>query len=360
MAESTPSPNAAMVRNIIVGVATSVIGAATLYFLGINKSGQTTSAQPSFLETKEATVKGWKSYVSIDNIAFKNIQSVFNDYKQDQQLDNFKEGYLKEVHKFMTDLEDILKAPGMDNSFTSLLRRRQETEKDGEEKFSVFIDNLKTILSDNTMGMEDKQRKVLQENQKFLNMVKGVTARNITEVEGLAKVLNEKYGSAFDLNEFISYKEYKSNYSNTTNNTADNTNSAIYPQQDNGSRPVSTIPAQPQTSQHDQFSTANNSSANQNAGKEWNAGTFAGDWKNEGGMLHLDNKGFTWTWNDGKETSQGGWYTPDMKKIYFNIQKGYNQGYTWTFNLSDVTANSFTMQLENYAQYTYHLYKQGE
>lgn len=360
MAEAThnQNQNTAMVRNIIVGVATSVIGAATLYFLGINKTGQSTSAKNSFLETKEATVKGWKSYVSIDNIEFQNLKSINNDFAKDMQIDNLKENYLKEIHKFQADLEMLLKDESMDNTFISMLKRRQEAEKDGEGKLTTYLDNLKAILSDNTMGANDKQQRLLKENQRFTNIAKGMLERNATEVESLAKTLNEKYGQSFDLNEFLAYKDYKSGNTFANANQTENNISANNPQQDNATQPVSNIPTQPQTSQNDQYSTTNNQNINPNTNKEWNAGIFAGDWNNEGGVLHLDNKGFIWKWNDGKETSQGGWYTPDMKKIHFTIQKGYNAGYSWTFNISDLTSNSFTMQLENYAQYTYHLTKQ--
>lgn len=360
MAENTQNQNqnAAMLRNIIVGVTTSVIGAGVLFLLGINKGGQSTTPQTSFLEVKEATVKGWKSYMSIDNIANKNIQSISADFKRDLQLDNFKENYLKEVHKFEADVESILKDETMDNSFISMLKRRLDVEKDSESKLSTYIDNLKSILADNTMSTGDKQQRLAKEDQRFTNMAKGVIERDITEVEGLAKVLNDKYGPVFDLNESISYKEYKSGKFNTNGNPTDYTTSTTNPQQDNNVKPVSSIPVQPQTSQNDQYSAANNQNANQNASKEMNAGMFAGDWDNEGGTLHLDNKGFVWNWNDAKEASQGGWYTPDMKKIYFTIQKGYNQGYSWTFIISDLTPTSFNMQLENYNQYTYHLTKQ--
>jgi hypothetical protein len=360
MAESTPSPNAAMVRNIIVGVATSVIGAATLYFLGINKTGQSTSAKVSFYEEKEATIKGWKSYTTIDNIAYKNVQSVLKDFQNGLQPDNLnskleglKENYLKEVHKFQVDVVEILKDQTMDKSFVSLLSRRLDMEKDAEQKLTTYIDNIKAIAIDNTMGMEDKQKRWLKEDQQFQNIARGMLERENTELEGLAKVLNEKFGQVFDLNESIAYKEYKNgSFNNNNNRQTDYTTSANNPQQDNNAKPVSNIPAQPQNTPN-QYAANNNNNTNTGL----NAGMFGGDWRSEGGTLHLDNQGFSWQWNDGKGVSQGNW-RGDYQKMTLNITSGYNAGYSWTFILSDLTSNSFTMQLEGYAQYTYHQVKQ--
>jgi hypothetical protein len=358
MAESTPSANAAMVRNIIVGVATSVIGAATLYFLGINKTGQATSAKVSFYEGKEATIKGWKSYVTIDNIAYKNVQSVLKDFQNGLQPDNLsskleglKESYLKEVHKFQVDVVEILKDQAMDNSFVSLLNRRQDMEKDAEQKLTGYIDNLRTIAADNTMGVEDKQKRLLNEDHQFQNVARGMLERENTELEGLAKVLNEKYGQIFDLNESIAYKEYKSGNNNSDNRQADYTTSINNPQQDNSVKPVSNIPAQPQNTPN-QYAANNTTTTTTGL----TAGMFAGDWSSEGGTLHLDNQGFSWQWNDGKGVSQGNW-RGDYQKMTLNITSGYNAGYSWTFVLSNLTSNAFTMQLDGHSEYTYHQVK---
>src|SRR5262245_45556721 len=130
MSENTHNPNAAMIRNIIVGVTTSVLGAGALYFLGINKSGDSPSSKHSFLEAKEATTKGWKSYVTDDNIYYKNTISIFNDLQRSKQIDDYRDNLLKEMHKFQDDLSSILKDEDLDNSFVTMIKRRQDVEKE--------------------------------------------------------------------------------------------------------------------------------------------------------------------------------------------------------------------------------------
>jgi len=349
--ESKPNQNTAMVRNIIVGVATSVIGAATLYFLGINKSGQSsTSSQGSFLEVKEATTKGWKSYVTDDNIYYKNTLSIYNDLASNKKLDIYQDRMVKEVHKFTDDLESILKDQNLDNSFASLLKRRLEIQKEIEEKFTVYIGNIRSIMDDNTIPQDQKPQKIQREDQNYNSLTKGIIERGMTEVEDISKALADKYGQSFSLADVLIYQDYKKGtlYNNdNTNNSNTASNTATNPQLDNGIKPVSNIPPEP--------SSTSNYSAN-NTKNQLNAGMYAGEWTNEGGSLYFDNNGFSWEWNDGKVTSEGSWRAENYQLTMY-VTKGYNTGYSWTFNLSNITPTSFTMQLSNNTNYTYHMVK---
>ncbi|MEJ0104027.1 MAG: hypothetical protein WDO19_16325 [Bacteroidota bacterium] len=351
--ESKPNHNAAMIRNIIVGVATSVIGAASLYFLGINKSGQSgASSQGSFLEIKEATTKGWKSYVTADNIYYKNTVSIYNDLASNKKLDIYQERMLKEVHKFTDDLESILKDQSLDNSFASLLKRRLETQKEIEEKFTVYIGKIRAIMDDNTIPQDQRTQNLSSEDQNYDSIIKGILERAITEIEDISKTLADKYGQSFSLADVLIYQDYKKgtlfNDDNTNNPSTASTTTT--PQLDNGIKPVSNIPPEP--------SKTTNYSAN-NTTNQLNAGMYAGEWTNEGGSLYFDNKGFSWEWNDGKVTSEGSWRVENYQLTMY-VTKGYNTGFSWTFSLSDVTPTSFTMQLTNNSTYTYHMVKYND
>ena len=135
MADKAPNQNVAMVRNIIVGVSTSVIGAASLYFLGINKSGSSSaSSQGSLLEVKEATTKGWKEYIADDNIYYKNTSTITKGLQQDMNFGSYKTGILREMHKFQDDLNTIQKEDNLDKTFVTLLKRRLDLEKEIEDR----------------------------------------------------------------------------------------------------------------------------------------------------------------------------------------------------------------------------------
>lgn len=342
MADKAPNQNVAMVRNIIVGVSTSVIGAASLYFLGINKSGSSSaSSQGSFLEVKEATTKGWKEYIADDNIYYKNTSTITKGLQQDMNFGSYKTGILREMHKFQDDLNTIQKEDNLDKTFVTLLKRRLDLEKEIEEILPGHLDKFKNIMDGNDAN---KQQQLQQAYTKFMSDARSITERSVTEAEGLVKALNDKYGQLFDLNESLAYKDYKSG-----NNYSTNTNTGANP---NTTSPRTNIPAAPANSTVPAQNTANN---NTNNGQS-SAGMFAGDWSNEAGILHLDNNGFSWRWNDGNPTSSGGWRAQN-NQIAFYVTNGYSANTTQVFNIYNVTSNSFTIQLASNPSIVYNCVK---
>ncbi|MFI5134003.1 MAG: hypothetical protein ACHQEB_06690, partial [Chitinophagales bacterium] len=88
---ATPSPpstpptpasshSATMMRNIITGVITTVIGAVTVYFItqGFHKSDNSSAAD--ILLMKEVTTNAWKSYVSSENVFYNNWNIDIGNY----------------------------------------------------------------------------------------------------------------------------------------------------------------------------------------------------------------------------------------------------------------------------------------
>jgi len=346
MSEKAPNQNVTMVRNIIVGVSTSVIGAASLYFLGINKSGSSSSTQGTTIEIKEATTKGWKSYMASDNIYYKNTGTISQELQQTMNFADYKKSILREMHKYQDELETIKKEDNLDKTFVSMIDRRLDLEKETEEKLAGHLDQLKDIMDANDPG---KQQKLQQQYSKLVTDARSITQRNATETESLAKALNEKYGQLFDLDESLSYKDYKSGNKYSANaNTG--TTTANPPPISGGN-----IPPAPANSTTTPVQNVNNTTPNNTT--QLTAGFFAGSWSNEGGLLYLDNNGFSWRWNDGNPTSSGGWRAQNNQMIFY-VMNGYSANTEQLFNMYDVTATSFTLQLVRQPSIVYHCYKQ--
>lgn len=345
MADKSPNQNVAMVRNIIVGVSTSVIGAASLYFLGINKSGSSSaSSQGSFLEVKEATTKGWKEYMADDNIYYKNTTTLSKELQQDMNFGSYKTGILREMHKFQDDLNTLQKQDNLDKTFVTMIKRRLDLQKEVEEKLAGHLDNFKSIMDGND---PNKQQQLQQAYTKFMSDARSLNERSANEAEGLVKALNDKYGQLFDLNESLAYKDYKSggNYSANAN-TGNNPNTGTVPAN------KSNIPPAPANTITPQNTGVSNNNTKVSAG--WMGGT----WSNEAGILHLDNNGFSWRWNDGAATSTGGW-TAQNNQLTFYVQSGASANTTQVFNILEANgANSFTIQWASNPSIVYHCYKQ--
>jgi hypothetical protein len=219
MAESNTSGH---LRTILIGVTTTVLGTAAVYYLGFRPRSGGSSAE-DILFAKEATTKAWKSYVTFDNIYFKNQLSILDEFQRSKQLGKYRNDMLDEMHKYQDDLDELLKNKNIDVSFVSMINRRIRTEKEVEPEFKRYIDNIQSIL-DSNHGQQEKSEELKNEDAKWLNYSKGIVDRALTEVEELSKTLSEKYGQPFDLNEFKSYQFVKQMRNKTNTNTNVNTN----------------------------------------------------------------------------------------------------------------------------------------
>jgi hypothetical protein len=199
-----------IVRNIIVGALTTVLGSTTVYFIthGKDKDKSEPSATEKILVGKEITTKAWKSYVAIDNIYYKNVMGLSKEMMETKDIINYKKEVIKEAESFRKDVENMLKDPNLDNSFSSLLNRRLDREKESIEKLSSYIDRLERIRNMNIPDKE-KMQKYLAEDNSHRQYSMSALQRAATEVEDLAKNLSEKYAQPFNVDDFIAVVDYK-------------------------------------------------------------------------------------------------------------------------------------------------------
>src|ERR1041385_6482195 len=109
--------NKVMVRNIITGVVTTVVGASIVYFLGFHpKSG-------SSEDSMQKTLKGWRSYVYAENVLYNDWQVLDNNYVN-TGFEHYKQATLDELSKFKYKLKEILDDKDLDKTFRSMVQDR--------------------------------------------------------------------------------------------------------------------------------------------------------------------------------------------------------------------------------------------
>jgi cell division FtsZ-interacting protein ZapD len=141
MSKSVKPEGNSVLKNMAIGVTTSVLGATIIYFLGFNNK------KPSFtkLEREEITTQTWKTYVTVENIYTKNTVSLLHDVlKFGGSAEVLKETN-KESEKFQNSVKDMIAADGVDKDMVSFLKQRLEDEiKEGPEteKFYKGLDEL--------------------------------------------------------------------------------------------------------------------------------------------------------------------------------------------------------------------------
>jgi predicted metal-dependent hydrolase len=302
-----------MLRNIIVGVITTVLGSTVVYFLGFHTKTAGSSAD-RLLITKENTIKIWKSYVTTENLYYQNLMDLKNDmaaktttsnYKD--ELQRFREDASNESTKYLNDIESFLKNPDIDESFVSLLKRRMDTEKQTMKIVDKLYEKIDSYQQTIPAGQEQTQ-KINDEINRFSSDSKPIMDRTKTEVTQLSKLLTEKYGQPFDVNDLLIFKNINptnnTNTGNTSNTNYGNNNIAIDPK------------------------------------------ILEGSWDTPGALITWNADG-TFNWNvTGSDQTSGSWrFYNNQLYMYPAASDKVPAGTVWLFNLLNVTQNSFTMQL---------------
>lgn len=327
-------------NKVIIPVVTTVLGATAIYFLGFNKKGGRSDME-QLLITKEATIKGWKTFVTSENIGYKNVQSISDEYGEKianeaklqkgfeslvPVLKDFEKDLFRETKKVTLDIENILKDEDLDKGFISMLNRSLDNGAEEEKKITSFFDDL-TSLAKSDLDDQEKAQKWEKETAAFLAINEQSTKRAATEAEDIARSLSERYGQTFDLNELLVYVDYKKEKEKKKNkNTSkeeDNDN-----KDSNG--PAPTDPNKGGTeyvNNDDDNSRTSNINTNR---EEINASALFGKWIMNGGSLNLykdhslywvlDAKGYTTgTWKISGNQLQMNATNPDTKKKFLMV-----------------------------------------
>lgn len=365
MADAVPPPSGGghtttpvLVRNIIVGALTTILGSTTVYFIthANDKAAQATSSlspAEKLLVTKEVTGKAWKSYVAIDNVYYKNIKVLQTSFLENKNIGAYKEDMLKEAASFRKDVENILKEENLDESFSSLLNRRLDREKESMAKTSDYLDEVDRLMKSN-LSMSEKQDRAREADKKYFDYAKSVLLRASNELEDLAKNLSDKYMQPFNVNDFNFYSEYKKNFGsgntgnpnpgNNGNGQTGNTNGDNQgPQQGNNGE---------QLQQSGGTNPANNTI--RNTASNYTARDFTGTWEVSGAFIKLSSNGkMNWEMDNG-DYAYGTW-TYNNNKIEMKATSNHGQKADWIFDLDHITPNSFVMRLQVQPYNTYYM-----
>lgn len=219
MSENPGSANTVL-RNILVGLITTVLGALILYFLGFKdrNAGNKASSGESLLATREATIQAWKSYVAAENLLWQNFNTFSANFTL-ARFDEYKKLTLAEVGRFNADIKKILEHKNIDPSMISLLERRLRDKESWLEKYKTHLGNYQRITSAVLTDI-DKNKALENELYRFQTDVKDLDQKFSNEIGGLCKVLTEKNNYNFSWTDLLLFQQPPANAvtSGNTNN----------------------------------------------------------------------------------------------------------------------------------------------
>ncbi len=218
MPENPGSANIVL-RNILVGLITTVLGAIILYFLGFRdrNAGSKATQEENLLAKREATIQAWKSYVTAENLLLQNFNTFSANFSL-ARFDEYKKLALAEVDRFNADLKKILGYKNLDPSMVSLLERRLRDKESWLVKYKAYLGNYQRIATA-LLSDDEKNKSLENESYRFQNDVKDLDQKFANEIAGLCKVLTEKNNYNFAWTDLLLFQPPPANTAAVTNTT---------------------------------------------------------------------------------------------------------------------------------------------
>ena len=321
MAKPIVSESKNILKNMLITVATTVLGATAVYFLGFSnkKSGFTK------LEQEAITVDAWKTYVTVENLYTKNSISLLRDVGQYGSFSGAYDETEKESKKFTNSLNRLLQVEGLDKDFISLLERRVDNEYKAlpvGKKLYHDIDSMIQYGVDHNWNQKTINDSAMKRMTDHGKRTEGMLQRALADIEDLSKTLSERYDTPFNMNDFILIQIYK-----------------------NGKDPLSYLETVKPAGGDPDPINGGTKAGNGNESALFSKQYFTGQWSSSGAVITLsaDNK-MRWVAN-ATDSTFGTWRLEGEQLVMNAINPKTKKEVEWTFNVANLVQKSFSMML---------------
>jgi hypothetical protein len=175
---STPSTTGNHLKNVIIGVITTVISATVIYFLGFHSP-----ESDEFKKAKQATIDAWNS-----------LQLYENEFKEKATSmvcsgsgTGFTDKLLNEYEKIIKNINNIQKEEHVDNRLMSLIDRRVSTL---EDKKTATADYYRQYDS---LGSDDSDPRVIHLYNDFMEKIKELEVQDTSFINNVNAEIKKKY-----------------------------------------------------------------------------------------------------------------------------------------------------------------------
>lgn len=178
------SPHLLTIKNIVIGVVTTVLGATSIYFLGLQQGPSEAKKR------KDATVKVWKEYLAVR----KTTNDVFESMNREKSADlNMVRSNLNhEIEIINQNMEKLSKIPDIDINLVRIIDVRIAQMNDYKKAYSVFVDEMINFANQNPT--EEEGRAFLNERSpSFIKEAKNILKRDSLRLNTYYTVLEKEY-----------------------------------------------------------------------------------------------------------------------------------------------------------------------
>lgn len=175
------------IKNVVIGILTTVTASAIIYFLGF---GGDHSDTKEIKIKKEATTEAWNSLMFYEN-QFRETGTRMVCQGDTAQMEA---NILNEYDKIIKNISNIEKVEHVDNRLISLIDRRIATLSGKRKASADYYTALETL---GNVSEDDPRSKDLYHN--FISKINILETQDSSFIEGVSKELNKKYSSKFEL-----------------------------------------------------------------------------------------------------------------------------------------------------------------
>jgi hypothetical protein len=313
---SSSSTNKLLPRNIIIGALVTVITSTTVFYLT-----QYVTKKPEgndFLITKEATTTAWKSYVGYENIYTENFFSLIKT-SGDMGLDSQFKSIKKESEKFQKDVADLSSGKKIDKDLIKVLNRRLDNETRSMPVVEQYYKKIDSIFKSKGSPGEKKDA-LVNEMSRYSEFTKGFYERAINEIRIIAEILSKRYGEPFSMNDFAIVR-MKPQITMTTDSVINMLRNVVI---DSSGKII-------RINNYTSLIKPDN---------------VTGKWSSEGATITLSKNGkMNRLASDGSNV-EGTWKIEKDKLIVLSTAHPDNRKIKTSFNIAELTANSFKIMLD--------------
>ena len=175
-APTTPSTGNHL-KNVIIGVITTVISATVIYFLGFHSP-----ESDEFKKSKQATIDGWNSLQLYENQFKEKATSMVcsgNDFSTTAMINEYE--------KIIKNINNIQKEQNVDNRLLSLVDRRVSTLEDKKAATADYYRQYDSISAD------DNDPRNIKLYNGFLKKIKELDEQDTSFINSVNAELKKKY-----------------------------------------------------------------------------------------------------------------------------------------------------------------------
>lgn len=175
-------------KNIGIGVATTVLASAIVYFLGFHGDH---ADQEEVRVRKEATTEAWNSLMFYEK-QFRETGTRLACSADSTSSSNVD--MLAEYDKIIKNISNIEKVEHLDNRLLSLIDRRIATLTDKRKATADYYTNYDALGS-----VTDDDPKAIELYKSFISKINVLDVQDTSFVNGVSAELNKKYKTNFNL-----------------------------------------------------------------------------------------------------------------------------------------------------------------